>query len=163
MNDSSFEIRVRGVALEGEEQNPVVILGDDEGDHVVPVPIGPAEANAIIVELEHMAPPQPLAYDVFINLFTRHHFRCDRLELYGFRNGDYLARMRYHRIWGAYTMELRPADGIALAVRFNVPIVIARSACRASAAAGKDFSSFTYTTRDCLFLDHVESLSRSVN
>ncbi len=116
------ELKIKGFALD-EEKMPIVILADGQR-RVLPIWIGPFEASAIIVELEGITPPRPLTHDLLAMHFLRHGFSMDRLEIYGHSPQDcYRSRIVYHRRMRSFLMEVRPSDGLALAVRLGAPIV----------------------------------------
>ena len=125
MNRSTFvELKVRGIALDPESQMPMVLLQDQERRKVITVSVGPFEASAIIIEMEGVAPPRPLTHDIISHLFTNHGFTMKYLEIYNFVDNKYLARIQYTRRLKKYTMEVRPSDGIALALRLKASILV---------------------------------------
>jgi bifunctional DNase/RNase len=116
-------LNIKGFALDPETGTPIAILKNEVDELVLPIWIGPAEASAIIVELEEIRPPHPLTHDLFTYLFLRHGFRMDGLEIYDRSfEGSYLARIKYHRLFKHYSLSIRPSDGLALAVRWGAPI-----------------------------------------
>jgi hypothetical protein len=119
-----LDFSVKGLALDERSQMPVVILHNVERNQVLPLFIGPFEASAIIIEVEGVSPPRPLTHDLFAELFQRHRFQLVSVEIYGRLNDEYLARMRYRTRVSTHTMEVRPSDGIALALRLNAPILV---------------------------------------
>ncbi len=115
-------LRIKGFALDWEKM-PIAILNDETGLRILPLWIGPFEASAIIVELENIKPPRPLTHDVFTSFFLRHGFKMDRLEIYDCSaEFTFFARIKYHRRLKHFNMEVRPSDGLALAVRLGAPI-----------------------------------------
>ena len=122
MTDEDVPLSVAGVAIEGEAEIPTVLLRDPEGTSVLAVPVGAFEASAIIIQVEGIQPPRPLTHDVLAELFLRHGFVLDRFELYGKGEEGLLGRLRYRRGFRRFSMEVRPSDGIALALRLDAPI-----------------------------------------
>ena len=124
MKNAYVRARIHGIAMDQESQLPIVILETDAPRGILPVPVGPSEASSIIVEVEGVRPPRPLTHDVIAELFNRHRFRalgcdiCERIEEL------YTARIRYRRGFRDYSMEVRPSDAIALALRMEVPISV---------------------------------------
>ena len=122
MTDEVISMSVAGVALEGEAEVPTVLLRDPDGTAMLAVPVGAFEASAIIIQVEGLQPPRPLTHDVLAELFVRHGFFLDRFELYGKGEEGLLGRLRYRKGLRRFTMEVRPSDGIALALRLDAPI-----------------------------------------
>jgi len=116
------EYVVRGIALEKESQMPMAILKEKDGNAVFPLWIGPFEASSIIVEVEGVQPPRLLTHDLMALLFQKHRFHLQALEIYGYADDAYLARIRYRRGFRHYTVDVRPSDGLALALRLDAPI-----------------------------------------
>lgn len=118
----SIELKVRGVALEKESGMPIILLQDQGKTKILPITIGPFEASTIIIELEGIHPPRPLTHDLITRIFNRHNFKMLHLEIYGYLEEKYLARIFYRKGIKKYTLEVRPSDGISLALRFKAPI-----------------------------------------
>ncbi|MBN1242781.1 MAG: bifunctional nuclease family protein [Spirochaetales bacterium] len=118
---------VRGVALDPADADPVVILEDRERRFTLPVPVGPFEAGAIILELEGVKPPRPLTHDLLADFFKRHGFRVDSAELETGEDGSLRASLSYRKGLGRWRRELRPSDAIALALRLKAPLRAAAS------------------------------------
>ena len=118
-----IELHIKGFFLD-HDRMPVAVLSDATGKRVLPVWIGPSEASSIIVELEEIKSPRPLAHDILASYFQRHGFTMDCLEIYG-QTGEfgYNARIKYHRRLRHFDMEVRPSDGLALAVRLKAPVL----------------------------------------
>jgi bifunctional DNase/RNase len=117
------ELHIKGFFLDSDRM-PVAVLSDAAGKRVLPVWIGPSEASSIIVELEEIKSPRPLAHDILAYYFHRHGFTMDALEIYG-QAGEfgYNARIKYHRRLRHFDIEVRPSDGLALAVRLKAPVL----------------------------------------
>ena len=122
-----LDFGVKGIALDEHSQMPVVILSCVEHNLAFPLSIGPFEASAIIIEMEGVHPPRPLTHDLFSEIFHRHRFQLLSVEIYGRLDDEYLARIRYKARITVHTMEVRPSDGIALALRLHAPILIDES------------------------------------
>jgi uncharacterized protein len=127
MVSKTVQLFVAGVALDDETDAPTVLLRSEPGDSLLSVPVGAFEASAIIIEVEGLKPPRPLTHDLFAQLFARHAFRLVCFELYGRGEDGYLGRLRYRKGFRSYSMEVRPSDGIALALRLGAPIQAAEA------------------------------------
>ena len=117
------EFVVRGIAIEKETEMPMVLLHEKGGHRVLPLWVGPSEASSIIVEMEGVQPPRLLTHDLLTFLFNRHKFKMKSLEIYGVVDEKHLARIHYTRGWRRYTVDVRPSDGVALALRMGAPIL----------------------------------------
>lgn len=149
MKQDFVEVRVHGVSVGPGEGAPMVLLLDGKGEAGLPVPVGPFEASAIIIELEGISPPRPLTHDLLAELFREGGLSLERAELYGelgsggwrglpdslglaFPEGGFraagapLARLVYRRGLRRREREVRPSDAIALALRLGAPICAER-------------------------------------
>jgi len=111
------ELKVKGIALDQKSGMPLILLSETEGQRLLPIWIGPFEASSIILQMEGVRPPRALTHDILALMFRRHGFRVRHLEIYGTTENSYLAKLIYRRRLRTYTIEVRPSDGIALALR----------------------------------------------
>ncbi len=121
MDNGLVELRVRGVALDGPEGAPLVVLEDRARRRRVEFPAGPFEASAIIMELEGIAPPRPLTHDLLAEIFREGGFTLDEVVL-GTSRGSVSARLKYRKGQCRLVRDVRPADAVALAIRLGAPI-----------------------------------------
>jgi len=117
------QLHIKGFFLDPDHM-PVAVLSDVSGERILSIWIGPSEASSIIVELEEIKSPRPLAHDLLARYFQRHGFIMDGLEIFGHAGEfGYNARLKYHRRLRHFDMDVRPSDGLALAVRLKAPIL----------------------------------------
>lgn len=105
-----------------QESIPMLILQNNIGDRVLPLPMGPFEASSVIVELEGARPNTPLTFDIFSDFLNKHGFQAKELYITQDFHNDYKAVLSYKKGWKTHTMDLRPSDGVALAVRQKAKI-----------------------------------------
>jgi len=122
MTPKTVRLSVAGVALDDETDAPSVLLRSESGTAVLSIPVGAFEASAIIIEVEGLKPPRPLTHDLFAQIFARHAFHLKCFELYARGEDGFLGRLRYRKGLRNFSMEVRPSDGIALALRLDAPI-----------------------------------------
>jgi bifunctional DNase/RNase len=115
---------VAGVLLHENSGVPLVTLRSSYDGTYLYLQAGPSEAGAILLELKHAYLPYPTAHDLLASLFFRHRFRGKKLVISGLAEKLPTARLEYRRGLKTYTEELRPADGIALALRLGLPIYL---------------------------------------
>ncbi len=117
-------VNIRGIIVDQEIELPIVILINREKKVIFPLLIGPFEANAIAMELKGLSPARPIAHDLIANLFKRHRYTMLYLEIYDVYDDIYLARIVYRKGFRRYTIDVRPSDGIAIALRMKAPIML---------------------------------------
>lgn len=148
----SVPLVVKGIALERESRLPILLLQCMNDTRLIPVPVGPAEASSIIMEMEGALPPRPLSHDLIAELFRRHHLTALRLEIYGQSLGKYLARLVYTKAFVHHSLEVRPSDGVALALRLAVPILADASLLGADRAEVASYDDYTPEASEILYL-----------
>ncbi len=119
------KIRLDIVALSSSESHVghfVLILEEAAGNRRLPIVIGGPEAQAIALEIERIKPNRPMTHDLFFN--TCHHFDIDLQEvlIMDLQEGIFHASLVFEHQGETHELDARPSDGIALAVRFRVPI-----------------------------------------
>lgn len=153
MKNQFIECVLKGIALEQETKMPIVLLENRENDRVLPILIGPFEASAIIIEAEGVLPPRPLTHDLMVKFLRKHHFRLNRIEIYKGYEDKHLARIIYRSAFKVYAMDLRPSDGIALALRFHAPILVQRDIFQGCTFKNEDTVPFQPWNDDILYLE----------
>ena len=137
------EVKVDGVMLDPDTGSPVVRLVEKAKAHrELPIWIGPFEAQAIALEMQGVPPPRPLTHDLMKQLVERLGGRLTRVVIGELHDNTYFATLHLQREGGKeLTVDARPSDAIALALRFHGSILVAdelfarATAGRASPAA----------------------------
>jgi bifunctional DNase/RNase len=153
MTLNTMRLSVAGVALDDETDAPSVLLRSESGSAVLSVPVGAFEASAIIIEVEGLKPPRPLTHDLSAQLFARHSFRLVCFELYARSEEGYLGRILYRKGFRRYSMEVRPSDGIALALRLGAPIEVNEELLQLVSSPVSALDMGSSTSESVLFLD----------
>jgi bifunctional DNase/RNase len=115
------------VAIDPTSGSPVVLLEDPNQGVALPIWIGPAEAQAIDVQLSGDTPPRPLTHDLMKAMFDRIGVGLQRVVIRDLREGTYFADVVLEQDGEEMVIDSRPSDAIALAVRFGQPIFVERT------------------------------------
>jgi uncharacterized protein len=118
------EMKVRGLALDPMSNMPIIILRDEEDKRSLPIWVGIFEANAIALELEKIATPRPMTHDLIKNILEAIDARVQKVVVTDLRDNTFFAVL--HLLVGEreYTVDSRPSDAIALALRVAAPIYV---------------------------------------
>jgi bifunctional DNase/RNase len=119
------EMRIRGVMLDPNTNMPIVVLKDVASDTVLPIWVGIFEANAIQVEIEKLSAPRPMTHDLTQNLIQYMNGSLDRIVINDLRDNTFYATLWLSYAGGSMTVDARPSDAIALALRADCPIYVA--------------------------------------
>ncbi|HEU4885080.1 MAG TPA: bifunctional nuclease family protein [Longimicrobium sp.] len=112
-----IKIRVQSLGLDQSTKSPVVILQEEGGPRVLPIWIGPAEASAIAMELAGMKFPRPLTHDLFPLLIRGLGGTLTRVLITRVHDNTYYAELVITRGDEVFTVDARPSDSIAIALR----------------------------------------------
>ena len=130
--DDAVEMKVRGVTMDPERHSPIVILEDSQGHEAFPIWIGLPEARAIALELEGVETPRPLTHTLLNNILANLEIGVRRVFINDLRNNTYFARIDLQHGSETVTIDARPSDAIALALRANAPVFVARKVLEAT-------------------------------
>lgn len=130
-----IKVKVQSLGLDQNTKQPVVILQESDGNRVLPIWIGPAEASAIAMEMAGMKFPRPLTHDLFPSLIRGLGGTLTRVLITRVQENTYFAELVIQRGDEIFTVDARPSDSIAIALRMEAELF-----------AGDDL--FTATTLD---------------
>jgi bifunctional DNase/RNase len=117
-----IQVRVAHLGLDRATNTPVVILQEHEGERVLPIWIGPAEANAIAMELAGMKFSRPLTHDLLKQVIVGLGGELRRIVISAVKENTYFAELLIQREDHVFQVDARPSDSIALALRLRAPI-----------------------------------------
>jgi uncharacterized protein len=118
------EMKVRGLALDPVSNMPIIILRDEEDKRSLPIWVGIFEANAIALELEKIPTPRPMTHDLIKNILEAIEARVLKIVVTDLRENTFFAELHLQVGEGEYTVDSRPSDAIALALRVAAPIFV---------------------------------------
>ena len=131
------EVDVRNVGFDSEAGAPVVILASHEdANRILPIWIGPAEAQAIAMEMQHVTPPRPLTHDLMKLVLEKIGAPLRRVRITALEGQTFFATLVLERDRREVEIDSRPSDAIALALRFRCPILVERALFERGTPAG---------------------------
>ncbi len=116
-----IEIIVDTVIVDPVSKMPVIIVKEKAGNRILPIWIGFAEANGIVLSLENIKAPRPQTYDLFVNILKTINYSITKIVITSLRDNTYFAEivLRNNETDKEIKIDSRPSDAIALALRFN--------------------------------------------
>jgi bifunctional DNase/RNase len=118
------EMKVRGLALDPVSNMPIIILRDEEEKRSLPIWVGIFEANAIALELEKIATPRPMTHDLIKNVLETLDVQVVKVVVTDLKENTFYAVLHLKLGGAEYTVDSRPSDAIALALRVAAPIFV---------------------------------------
>jgi bifunctional DNase/RNase len=148
-------VHIHSLGLDEQNNQPVLVLKEDGGLRVVPIWIGHPEAMAIMLAVQGVEPPRPLTHDLMMSIVSAAGYEVERVEINRVENGTFFAALVLTGSERTLSVDARPSDSLALAVRAGCPVFVAEEVMRISgvipeAEAEEEVAAF----RD--FLDHVD-------
>jgi bifunctional DNase/RNase len=118
------KMEIKGLLMDPVSNMPVVILRDAANGLFLPIWVGIFEANAIALEMEKVSTPRPMTHDLLKNLLTELDARVERVVINELRENTFFARIHLVRGDATLSVDSRPSDAIALALRSNAEIFV---------------------------------------
>lgn len=118
-------VQILGVHLEPSSGATIVLLGQAGGpNRVLPIFVGPAEAASIAMGLSGTQPPRPLTHDLLIDVIGAFAGELLQVRITELVDSTFHAELELETQFGPATVSSRPSDGIALAVRLGLTVVV---------------------------------------
>jgi bifunctional DNase/RNase len=118
------EMKIRGLMMDPVTNMPIVILKDVGGDAVLPIWVGIYEANAIALEIEKVTTPRPMTHDLLKNLLIGLEASVRKVVVNELRDDTFFAIIWVERDGQIISIDSRPSDALALALRVDCPIFV---------------------------------------
>lgn len=116
------EVRVQSLGLDRSSNTPVVILEEVGGERVLPIWIGPGEASAIAMQLAEMEFARPLTHDLLVAVLNGLGGSLRKVIITRVEKNTYYAELLIHRNGEVISVDARPSDSIAVALRTEARI-----------------------------------------
>jgi bifunctional DNase/RNase len=118
-------VRIHSLGLDSTSNQPVVLLKEEAGLRILPIWIGQPEATAILIAMEGVEPPRPMTHDLLLAVLVASGLTLERVEITRLEEATFFAALVLSGTGGVVTIDARPSDSIALAVRAGCPILVA--------------------------------------
>jgi bifunctional DNase/RNase len=125
--NDELQVEIKGLMLDPSSNIPIVILRDLGSQLFLPIWIGVFEANAIALRLEGVEPPRPLTHDLLRSVIEQLGGRIGKIVISDLRESTFFAMIHVQSTDHHVTIDARPSDAIALALRTGSPIFVLRS------------------------------------
>ena len=109
-----IEMSIKGLMVDPVTNMPIVLLRDADNQRVLPIWVGPVEANAIALQVENVAPPRPMTHDLLRNLLVELGATLERVVISDLRESTFFAYLELHRDGAVIFVDARPSDALAL-------------------------------------------------
>jgi bifunctional DNase/RNase len=122
-----IEMTIKGLMIDPITNMPIIVLRDQEGQRILPIWVGVFEANAIALQIENVQTPRPMTHDLLKNVIDDLSARVERIVVCELKDNTFYATIYLGSSTGTITVDARPSDAIALALRTRSPIFVEES------------------------------------
>ena len=119
-----IEMTIRGLMVDPITNMPIIVLREQEGSRVLPIWVGVFEANAIALQIENVQTPRPMTHDLLKAVITDLHGKVERVVVCELKENTFYATIDIRSPQGTVTIDARPSDAIALALRTGTRIFV---------------------------------------
>lgn len=130
------EMKIRGLTMDPVTQMPIVVLKDVNGNTVLPIWVGIFEANAIALEIEKVSTPRPMTHDLIKTVLLGLDAGVKKVVVSDLREDTFFAVIWLEKDGQLITIDSRPSDALALALRLDCPIYVEDSVLKTSKMTG---------------------------
>jgi uncharacterized protein len=121
---TEIEMTIKGLMIDPITNMPIIVLRDGEGQRVLPIWVGIFEANAIALQMENVQTPRPMTHDLLKNVIDDLNAAVERIVVCELKDNTFYATIHLRSGVGQVTIDARPSDAIALALRTSSPIYV---------------------------------------
>ncbi len=118
------EFKIKGLIMDPLTNSPIVILQSVEKNTLLPIWVGIFEANAIALQIERIDTPRPLTHDLIKNILMQLDANVDKIVVTDLQENTFYAVIHLRMNGDHITIDSRPSDAIALALRTDAPIYV---------------------------------------
>lgn len=129
------EMKIRGLLMDPVTNTPIVILKDSGSDTVLPIWVGVYEANAIALEIEKVSTPRPMTHDLIKNVLVGLDAHVHKVVVTELKEDTFYAVIWMERDGRVISVDSRPSDALALALRVDCPIFVEEEVLKTSKKA----------------------------
>lgn len=119
-----IEMAIKGLMVDPLTNLPIIILRDETNERVLPIWVGPVEANAIALQVENVSTPRPMTHDLLRHVMTQLGGTLTRVIIHDLQESTFYAYLEILRDDERILVDARPSDALALSLRTKVPIFV---------------------------------------
>lgn len=144
-----IEVKVGALIMDPNSNTPIVVLKGIASEAILPIWVGAYEANAIALEIEKIVPQRPMTHDLLRNVITEMNCQIEKIVVSDLIDNTFYAVIEIKDSVGKLiSLDARPSDAIALALRADCPIFVAQKVLDISNATTSIQSQFDDSSED---------------
>lgn len=135
-NGAVIAVKIGALIMDPNTNSPIVVLKGLDSETVLPIWVGAFEANAIALEIEKVVPQRPMTHDLLRNLIIECRLTASGVIITDLQENTFYARIELLDAKGqSVSLDARPSDAIALALRLDCPIFVEQKVIDLSASS----------------------------
>jgi uncharacterized protein len=120
-----IEMELNKIVIDEKRHDQLIVLKEKDGNRILPIVIGLAEASSIKLKISGFQPPRPLTHDLLHSTIENLEASIDKIIIDKLEENTFHAKLVIKTSNGSFkTIDARPSDSIALAVRAHAPIFV---------------------------------------
>jgi len=154
-----YKVSVAGLTIDPASNTPIIILKTTEDDRAVPIWIGLLEATSIASVIQDIKFDRPMTHDLFKNFSELLNIGVTKVEVNDLKDNTFYARIYFTSKENEFSMDARPSDAIAIALRFKAPIFVAEEVISKSALVDGDAKAIDESEEGKKWAEYLEKLN----
>ncbi|MBR9981539.1 MAG: bifunctional nuclease family protein [Desulfatitalea sp.] len=150
---------VAGLTMDPTSNTPIIILKTEEGDQAIPIWIGLLEATSIASVLQNVHFERPMTHDLFKNFSEHLEIKVTKVEVCDLRDNTFFALIYFDRDGRSFSLDARPSDAIAIALRFSAPIYVDEKVIEKSKKGDGEVEVLDQSEEGKKWAEYLENLS----
>lgn len=150
---------VVGLTMDPTSNTPIIILKTEAGDQAIPIWIGLLEATSIASVLQNIQFERPMTHDLFKNFSEHLNIQVTKVEVCDLRDNTFFAMIHFGGDSQSFTLDARPSDAIAIALRFRAPIFVDQKVIEKSKRGEGDVEVLDQSEEGKKWAEYLENLS----
>ena len=147
------EVKIGALIMDPNTNTPIVVLKGIDSETILPIWVGAYEANAIALEIEKIVPQRPMTHDLLRNFIVQSGYRVCRVTITDLRENTFYAAIELLDEKGnKMTLDARPSDAIALALRMDSAVFVEQKvldlSASTTASSGSELDDETITAAE---------------
>jgi len=130
-----IEMTIRGLLMDPVSNMPIIVLKDVGGETVLPIWVGGYEAQAIALEMEKVTTKRPMTHDLIKNVLLGLDAHVHKVVVTELKDDTFYAVIWLERGGEVISVDSRPSDALALALRVDCPIFVDEGVLKTSKLA----------------------------
>jgi len=153
------EVNIASMAIDPTSNTPILILKSVKGDQAVPIWIGLLEATSIASALRDIKFDRPMTHDLFKNFIDTLDMTVSKVEVCDLKDNTFYAKIYFVSQEKNFSMDARPSDAIAIALRFDAPIYVDDKIFEKSQMVEGEYEVLNQSEEGKKWAEYLENLS----